>query len=415
MGPIGAPAPGLTNVVILSRIPEGATEQQDVVIAVDDDPGLLSRYQVEPNTQCLAEEKHMPLVHDALARAESGKAHTSPGGVIANSLRAGAWWLKKKTPSSVPRRIMLGRIGQDAAGERLRKELSTLGVEPMFDVARPDSAGSDHVTGTCCCFLANKARTMLTHLGASKSLDLSGKLESSSSFQRRLEPLLAGASQPCVVLTSGFYVQADPEGAAAVRSWCSKQHSGSGGTVTPIFAMTVAAEWCAKLPPVKAAAHSADFTFANEAEVMSLASVIAAESSQCAPTDYNAAMLVIAKWKERGWMIGTRGGRGVGFIKAGPEPAEPLTVPVPPVPAEEFVDDVGAGDAFMGGFMEAIWQALAGMTNATTSRPEGSRKRKLEDLDLLSSISDGHVQDAVQAGITAAAACIRCSGCQFPG
>ena len=62
----------------------------------------------------------------------------------------------------------------------------------------------------------------------------------------------------------------------------------------------------------KAAAHSADFTFANEAEVMSLASVIAAvrcsakaltdlimiepakESSQCAPTDYNAAMLAFA-------------------------------------------------------------------------------------------------------------------------
>lgn len=64
---------------------------------------------------CAVQEKHMPLVKEALASVEAGKAASlqkssvsrfragsvssafdqasaTPGGVIANSLRAGSWW-----------------------------------------------------------------------------------------------------------------------------------------------------------------------------------------------------------------------------------------------------------------------------------------------------------------------------------
>jgi len=392
----------------------------DVIVPIDDDPKILERYQIQPLSQCLAEERHMPLVKEALAGVESGKASACPGGVIANSLRAGSWWLKKQSnTAAAPRRVMLGRIGQDSAGKRLQEEISASGVEPMFDQARDTGdADAESSSGTCCCFLAEKARTMVTHLGASKTLNLSGTSECPS-FDSRMDLLKTSLTgvQPWVVLVSGFYVQADPAGVAAVRSWCSKRHITAAGQIVPALAMTVGAEWCTELEPVQAAARSADFTFANEAEVMHLASSICKASSKPVAPDYDAAMLVIAKWKERGWMIGTRGSKGVGYIHV--TDGEVRMLQVPPVPPEEFKDDVGAGDAFMGGFVEAIWQRLhalaKGAGNPYPSEAAKGRKRKLEeDASLVDGLKSADIEDAVRGGITAAAACIRCSGCQFP-
>ncbi|CAK9036833.1 Adenosine kinase 2 (AK 2) (Adenosine 5'-phosphotransferase 2) [Durusdinium trenchii] len=381
----------------------------DVLVPVDDDPGLLERHQIKQNSQSVAEEKHLPLVKESLAKIETGKARATCGGVIANSLRAGSWWTKKQGCAYAPRNIMLGRVGPDSAGKRLREELVAAGVEPFFEEARPAELEG---TGACCCFLANKARTMLTYLGASKTLDLSVPSESFPSLEARIDTLQEPLSDaaPCVFLTSGFYVQADPAGVESIRLWCSKSHSTkAGGQILPAFAMTVGAEWCTELEAVQAAARSADFTFANEAEVLHLASSVCKAGGQAPPADYESAMSVIAQWKERGWMIGTRGSMGVGYIRA--SESQVHTVPVSRVPPEEFVDDVGAGDALMGGFLASIWQRLQELARAT-GKFEG-RKRKLEG-HLTDDVTRKDIQDAVSAGITAAAACVRCSGCQFP-
>eukprot|EP00913_Durusdinium_trenchii_P029615 g27759.t1 len=254
---------------------------------------------------------------------------------------------------------MLGRVGPDSAGKRLREELVAAGVEPFFEEARPAELEG---TGTELS-LEKLARTMLTYLGASKTLDLSVPSESFPSLEARIDTLqvrcliLPAVSQvaefaeeplsdaaPCVFLTSGFYVQADPagHGVESIRLWCSKSHSTkAGGQILPAFAMTVGAEWCTELEAVQAAARSADFTFANEAEVLHLASSVCKAGGQAPPADYESAMSVIAQWKERGWMIGTRGSMGVGYIRA--SESQVHTVPVSRVPPEEFVDDVGEG------------------------------------------------------------------------
>jgi len=394
----------------------------DVVVSIDDEPDILKRYQVEANTQCLAEERHMPLVKDMLSRAEAGKASTTPGGVIANSLRAGSWWLKRQADCQQPRRIMLGMVGHDAAGDRLQTELSAAGVEPMLGrPARKEEPNDDltNTSGVCCCLLANKARTMVTHLGISKTLHLDGKTEGFAGWISRMEMLQASikttAPQAWVAVTSGFYAQADPEGVDAMLTWCSKPHVAAAGRILPMFAITVGAEWCTDIACVQEAARSADFTFANEVEVIHLASSVCKAASKPAPETYEDAMAVIARWKQRGWMIGTRGSKGVGCIRSKSDTSL-FQVPVPPVSPEEFVDDVGAGDSFMGGFLEAIWQSLAALAQEeTVDSSESAGKRKLEDVPLASKLTDDNMKDAVRAGITAAGACIRCSGCQFAG
>ncbi|CAE7465369.1 ADK2 [Symbiodinium pilosum] len=182
---------------------------------------------------------------------------------------------------------------------------------------------------------------------------------------------------------------------------------GGNGLIRPVFAITVGAEWCTE------AARAADLTFANEVEVIRLASSICKATSKAAPEDYEAAMAVIARWKHKGWMIGTRSSKGVGCIGSKSD-AGLFQVPVPQVSPEEFVDDVGAGDAFMGGFLEAIWQPLAALAQEeAVDSAETAGKRKLEDIALASRLTVDNMKDAVRAGITAAGACIRCSGCQF--
>eukprot|EP00931_Biecheleriopsis_adriatica_P050332 TRINITY_DN29133_c0_g1_i1.p1 TRINITY_DN29133_c0_g1~~TRINITY_DN29133_c0_g1_i1.p1 ORF type:complete len:441 (-),score=117.15 TRINITY_DN29133_c0_g1_i1:26-1297(-) len=409
----------------------------DIVAEVDDDPGIFERFKVQQNTQCLAEERHVPLIKDMLAKAESGEAKTTPGGVIANSLRGGSWWLKRQNGPRA-RMLMLGLVGLDTAAQRLRQELTAAGVEPALDdpPTQPDSSSEKQTssgasfsesTGVCCCLLAHKERTMITELGISKTLHLSGKLAPTFlGWNQRMEKLKASASsaaQPWAVVTSGFYIQADAEGTAAMQSWCSRpQATSAGGKIFPVFAMTVGAEWCTGLPSVQAAARSADFVFANEAEVMQLASSIckATDQQAVAAGDYEGAMRVIARWKERGWMIGTRGSKSVGCILSAADPKALLSVPVPAAPKDEFVDDVGAGDAFMGGFLVAIWQSLAALCpaaaegSADAEQAEGtSRKRKREDVPLVEQLTESDVEAAVKAGITVAGACIRCSGCQF--
>ncbi|CAE8646857.1 unnamed protein product [Polarella glacialis] len=386
----------------------------DLVVEVDGDAGIYERYNVEQNTQCLAEERHRPFITDLLARAEAGEVKSSPGGVIANSLRGGAWWLKQQKAQGgkaapLPSMNMIGMVGRDSAAARLRRELTAAGVTPLFDDPDPpgsreekaDSnnsvAGNDPTssTGVCCCLLAGKERTMITELGIGRSLHLHGRMAPQfPGWADRIEALKASADVaglPFAVLVSGFYAQADPDGTAAICSWCSDLQrlsptSSSGQAVRPILAVTVGANWCTRLPAVQAAARVADFTFANEGEVMELAAALCEASGSPVAVDFDAAMAVIARWKERGWMIGTRGGKSVGCFLAAAEPGKPLSIAVPHMPREEFVDDVGAGDAFMGGFMAATWQRLAVLalsgsstTDGASNGPDSGKRRREED------------------------------------
>eukprot|EP00933_Yihiella_yeosuensis_P028078 TRINITY_DN2188_c1_g1_i2.p1 TRINITY_DN2188_c1_g1~~TRINITY_DN2188_c1_g1_i2.p1 ORF type:complete len:405 (-),score=73.88 TRINITY_DN2188_c1_g1_i2:80-1294(-) len=390
----------------------------DLVVEVDD-PGIYDRYSVEKNSQCLAEDKHTPLINGLLARADKGEGvKTSPGGVIANSLRGAAWWLRSKSQKDCPKPKldMLGIVANDSAGKRLREELVASGVNSLLDTPQKE-VGTDRSsrTGVCCCLIANKERTMITELGIGKTLHLDGKQAPTfPSWKSRLESLKASVdtNQPCVVLTGGFYIQADADGFEAMKAWCSEPY----GNHTPILAVTVGAKWCSHLPSVQAAAKCADFLFANEDEILELATVICKDTGKepIADGDHGAAMKVLAQWKPKGWIIGTRGSKSVCFLRAAADPSPVTSVPVPPLPKEEFVDDVGAGDSFMGGFMVSAWQRLAAIAaSSNTSVTDDSKKRKREE-PLVDQLEAKDLEAAVHAGTATAAQCLRSSGCQFP-
>mmetsp|Transcript_98204 Transcript_98204/g.204830 ORF Transcript_98204/g.204830 Transcript_98204/m.204830 type:complete len:455 (-) Transcript_98204:139-1503(-) len=442
----------------------------DLVVQVDDDLGVFDRFGLTRNSQCLAEPRHGPLLDELLARAEdeaaggSSLVRKSPGGVVPNSLRAAAHTLQTLGFAGPrPELKMFGIVNKDSSGERLREELQRAGVQPMFTTTAGISAsGMAQRTGVCCCLIAGKERTMLTELGVGRSMVLDGTASPDCpSFSVRMKTACstvvaaAGpsqASKPVLIVISAFYAQADPDGARAIVSWCKQQKFEKAGKVRPTIALAASAEWCCGIPVVQELAQKADFLFANQPEIEELARQLRSagkirEDAKFSAKDGGAvdhdlaseeAVIDIARWKPHGWVIATRGSKSVAFLKSGSSEQATL-VPVPRLPPDEFVDDVGAGDSFMGGFLVTAWQTMterAGLSEdppackslletvytCCTSRQH--REPILLDKDELATalqedpagtlLSAADIEAACLAGITTAGACLRCVGCQFP-
>jgi len=421
----------------------------DLVVQVDDDPGIFERCGIERNSQCLAEDRHQPLLRDLTARAVDGRSDQAsatsapvryvPGGLVCNALRAAAWSAKRQSGAAAvarrPALKMMGMVGRDKAGEALRKETAAAGVDPMF-LVKPNgqNGAAADATGICACLVYGKERSMVTELRAGKTMELHGRHAPSwPSWDSRVAEAAAGAPAaggPAMVVTSGFYAQADPEGVEAVRRWCAQPRKER--EPQRLLALSVAAEWCCSIPAVQALSKHADFLFANEPEIFALAAALAraGEVPEAPGGDALAALRAVAGWKGRGWVVATRGAKSVVFVRAaraGPAPT-PVSVPVPRLPPEEFVDDVGAGDSFMGGFLLHAWQRLAAVQAGQGARgapsacmsfvarccsPTSTERCGAEaEQGGAHALSEADLEAAAKAGIAAAAACLRCVGCQ---
>merc|ERR1711879_871536 len=80
-------------------------------------------------------------------------------------------------------------------------------------------------------------------------------------------------------------------------------------------------------------------------------------TSGSADEAFQRALEDIASWKQQGLLVGTCGSRSVGVVKAGSQ-GSPLFVPVQKIEPAKYVDDVGAGDAFLGAFLVTVLQTL---------------------------------------------------------
>jgi len=304
---------------------------------------------------------------------------------------------------------MLGAVGGDRAAGRIAEALRAAGVEPLFDTKPPSGDAAADGTGVCCCLIAAKERTMVTSLGAGKTLHLHGKLAPAwPSWATRVAGLAARG--PMLVVTTAFYAAGDDEGGLAMLDW---RKGGEGAA--RLLAFAISAQWCCGLPVVQTIARSADFIFANEPEILELAAKLRSAGSISEETpegDSVAAMAAVARWKERGWVVVTRGSKSVAAMAAAG--ARPLEVPVRRIPSEEVVDDVGAGDSFMGGFLAEAWRRLASAEGRAEAAPPGRARSRSPRRAPASGLSEADVEAAAKVGIAAAAQCLRSMGCNFP-
>ncbi|KAJ5795085.1 Adenosine kinase [Penicillium paradoxum] len=114
------------------------------------DAALLEKYGLKANDAILAEDKHMGIYEDLLAR----DAKLIPGGAAQNTARGAQYLLPEQSV------VYIGCIGKDKFGDILKKTCEEAGVHTEYrvDEAQP--------TGKCGVVITGHDRSMCTHLAA---------------------------------------------------------------------------------------------------------------------------------------------------------------------------------------------------------------------------------------------------------
>ncbi|CAI7661696.1 unnamed protein product [Penicillium glandicola] len=114
------------------------------------DTALLEKYGLKPNDAILAEEQHMGIYEDLLAR----DAKLIPGGAAQNTARGAQYMLPEQSV------VYIGCIGKDKFGDVLKKTCEEAGVHTEYRVDETQP------TGKCGVVITGHDRSMCTHLAA---------------------------------------------------------------------------------------------------------------------------------------------------------------------------------------------------------------------------------------------------------
>ncbi|KUM64638.1 hypothetical protein ACN42_g2455 [Penicillium freii] len=120
------------------------------------DAALLEKYELKPNDAILAEDKHMGIYEDLLAR----DAKLIPGGAAQNTARGAQYMLPEQSV------VYIGCIGKDKFGDILKKTCEEAGVHTEYRVDEVQP------TGKCGVVITGHDRSMCTHLAAANEYKL---------------------------------------------------------------------------------------------------------------------------------------------------------------------------------------------------------------------------------------------------
>jgi len=240
--------------------------------------------------------------------------------------------------------------------------------------------------------------------------DLAARVANEIATQQTDDGKLSAQSSCSILLTSGFYIQAD---AAGIDDLIARKNDLVEGKRLAL-AVTLGAEWCCGIPAVQNAAKKADILFGNEAEFLKLCSAVGASNEDMEKNSSNMsawqtarnALAKLALWKGQGILVMTRGAQEVLALRAHADVREEdvRSVPVPPLRRSDIVDDVGAGDAFMGGFLASLW----------VSAQDDHQSAASGTACPLGHVSDTIIEACIHAGNSTAAFALTGVGCQFP-
>ncbi|KAJ5461357.1 Adenosine kinase [Penicillium daleae] len=114
------------------------------------DAALLEKYDLKDNDAILAEEQHMGIYEDLLAR----DAKLIPGGAAQNTARGAQYMLPENSV------VYIGCVGKDKYGDILKKTCEEAGVHTEYRVDETQP------TGKCGVVITGHNRSMCTHLAA---------------------------------------------------------------------------------------------------------------------------------------------------------------------------------------------------------------------------------------------------------
>jgi adenosine kinase len=213
----------------------------DIICTVDKD--FLESYGLEANNAILADERHMNLCSDMIAKY---RVEYLAGGAVQNTLRVAQWMLAQNKCST-----FMGAIGSDDFGERMAKKAAEDGVNAVYMI---DSSVS---TGTCACLITDNGRhrSLCAYLGASQKFNIKHLLDNYHLVEKAR-----------VFYTSGFHLVVSPD---SILNIANHVHNSED----KLFCMNLSAPYISQCfsKPLLEVFPFVDILFGNETEAQAFA------------------------------------------------------------------------------------------------------------------------------------------------
>lgn len=335
-------------------------------ITADVDPKFLEKYELDANTQYMANEKTLPLFKEL--ESMPGKKMV-PGGSSQNAIRAAQWALNVPGITAFS-----GCVGEDEFGREQREILKREGVTCLYDTTTAEP------TGTCAALITGKNRCLVANIGAANCFQVSHLLHGS------LPEYIRAAK---VFYCESFFVTVSMH-SLLFAAHHALHHAGK------YFAMNLSAKWVieSQLVCLLELLPYADLVFCNEDEarcfarqmkwkeevdVSTIASNIALlpkldatkRRIVCITQGADPVILAVARFDvdeekkevEDKTKISPMGHTGYSgqyslsdsFVSSH---VSLQTFPVQPIPKSEMKDTNGCGDSFVGAFLASFIKDL---------------------------------------------------------
>lgn len=288
------------------------------------DNAILEKYQLKPNDQILAEEKHQPLYPELESQPN---VQYLPGGAAQNTCRAVQWCLQNQ-PEATSATIYTGSVGNDDTHTKLKEcaEASGLVVDYYFN-------NKGLPTGTCGCVVTGTNRSLVANLAAANAYS-----------KDAIDQVWGSVETAKYFYSSGFFLTTDG-GPTAVEK-IGKYAADNGKTTI----MNLSAPF---IPPffkaqLEMSIKYADIVFGNETEAGVWAENNGLEDKK---DDLAAIALAISKQPKYGSkprMVILTHGCNPTVICQNDNVEE---FPIEKLDQSLIVDSNGAGDAFVAGFL----------------------------------------------------------------
>lgn len=286
---------------------------------------LLDKYKVKLDSAILADGEHIAIYDDIIKNF--GPVGYSAGGATQNSIRVAQWMLGQGEGSGST--AFLGCVGNDAYGEQLAESAGSDGV--LVDYMK--DAGTS--TGTCAVLVKDGERSLIANLAAANNFKAS-HLEKAS-----VKEIIASAK---FYYMAGFFLTVSPEAMEIVAKEAADKNKVFCVNMSAPFIIEVFAKQLAT------AIEYADYVFCNESEAATYAKKNSLDNS-----DLKSVALAVAALPKKNsgrprTVIFTQGSEST--IVAVNGVAKEYAVEK--LPKELLVDTNGAGDAFVGGFLNGL-------------------------------------------------------------